>query len=164
MEPAGHSHWKVAKGTERGAVNECLPKNRAHWLIVVRGLGQARSLTRRSTTPHAAARSHPRPAFSCRSKGDQPAPGCRLGVEGPKDGEIKEKAERGQVKSGSQNNWKPIRREFGVKHQYIRMKCCWARHEFSIHKNERENPDTVRRRLASQPAPAEQRRQCEMPR
>jgi hypothetical protein len=33
------------------------------------------------------------PAFSCRPKGDQPAPGCRLGVEEPKGGEIKEKVE-----------------------------------------------------------------------
>jgi hypothetical protein len=116
MEPAGHSYRKVAKWTERGAVNERSPKNRVHWLIVVRGLDQARSFIRRSTTPHPAARSHPRPAFGYRSKGDQPAPGCQLGVEGPKDGEIKEKAERGQVKSGSQNNRKPIRREFRVKH------------------------------------------------
>jgi hypothetical protein len=82
-------------------VNERSPKNRAYWLIVVRGLDQARSLIHQSTTPHPAARSHPRPAFSCRSKGDQPAPGCRLGVEGPKDGEIKEKVEGDQVKSGS---------------------------------------------------------------
>jgi hypothetical protein len=101
MEPTSHPHWKIAKRTERVAVNERLPKNRAYWLIVVRGLDQARSLMCRSTTPHPAARSHPRPAFGYRSKGDQPAPGRRLGVEGPKDGEIKEKAERGQVKSGS---------------------------------------------------------------
>jgi hypothetical protein len=102
MEPAGHSHGKIAKRTEREAVNERSPKNHAHWLIVVCGLDQARSLMRRSTTPHPAARSHPRPTFGYRSKGDQPAPGCRLGVEGPKDGEIKEKGKRGQVKSGSQ--------------------------------------------------------------
>jgi hypothetical protein len=102
MEQVGHPHWKIAKRTERAAVNERSPKNRAYWLIVVRGLDQTRSLMRRSTTPHPAARFHPRPAFGCRSKGDQPAPGCRLGVEGPNDGEIKEKAERGQVKSGSQ--------------------------------------------------------------
>jgi hypothetical protein len=76
--------------------NEHSPRNRAHWSIVVHGLDQAGSLTHRSTTPHPATRSHPRPAFGCRSKGDQPAPGCRLGVEGPKDGEIKEKVERGQ--------------------------------------------------------------------
>jgi hypothetical protein len=100
MEPAGHSHWKVAKRTKHGAVNERSPKKRAHWLIVVRGLDQARSLIRRSTTPHPIARSHPRPTYGCRSKGDQPAPGCRLGVEGPKDGEIKEKAKRDQAKSG----------------------------------------------------------------
>jgi hypothetical protein len=83
-------------------LNERSPPNHAHWLIVVRRLDQARPLVRRSTTSHPAARSHPRPAFGYRSKGDQLAPGCRLGVEGPKDGEIKEKAERGQVKSGSQ--------------------------------------------------------------
>jgi hypothetical protein len=47
----------------------------------------------RSTTSYSAARSHPRPAFGCRPKGDQPAPGCRLGVEGLKGGEIKEKVE-----------------------------------------------------------------------
>jgi hypothetical protein len=41
-------------------------------------------------------------AFGHQSKGDQPAPGYRLGVEEPKDGEIKEKVERDQVKSGSQ--------------------------------------------------------------
>jgi hypothetical protein len=101
MELAGHPHWKIAKRTERAAVNERLPKNHAYWLIVVHGLDQARSLMRQSTTPRPAARSHPRLAFGYRSKGDQPAPGCRLGVEGPKDGEIKEKAKRGQVESGS---------------------------------------------------------------
>jgi hypothetical protein len=74
------------------------PKNCVHWLIVVRGLDQAISLIHRSTTPQPAARSHPRPAFGCQSKGDQLAPGCRLGVEGPKDREIKEKVKRGQVK------------------------------------------------------------------
>jgi hypothetical protein len=26
MEPAGHSHWEIAKRTERGAVNERSPK------------------------------------------------------------------------------------------------------------------------------------------
>jgi hypothetical protein len=92
---------EIAKRTERENVNECSPKNYAHWSMVVRGLDQARSLTHRSTTPHPAACSHPRPAFGCRSKGDQPAPAYRLGVEGPKDGEIKEKVERGQAKSGS---------------------------------------------------------------
>jgi hypothetical protein len=101
MEPAGHPHRKIAKRTERKNVNERSPKNRVHWLIVVRGLDQAGSLTHRSTTPHPAAHSHPRLAFGCRSKGDQPAPGCRLGVEGPKDGEIKEKVKRGQAKFGS---------------------------------------------------------------
>jgi hypothetical protein len=95
MEPAGYPHWKIAKRTERETIHERSPKNRAHWLIVVHGLDQARSLIHRSTTSHLAARSHPRPAFGCRSKGDQPAPGCQLGVEGPKDGEIKEKVERG---------------------------------------------------------------------
>jgi hypothetical protein len=65
-------------------------------------LDQARSLIRRSTTPHPTARSHPRSAFGCRSKGDQPAPGYRLGAEGPKDGEIKENAEGGKAKSSSQ--------------------------------------------------------------
>jgi hypothetical protein len=70
MEPAGRPHGKIAKGTEREVVNERSPKNHAHWLIVVSGLDQARSLVRRSTTPHPAARSHPRPAFGCRSKGD----------------------------------------------------------------------------------------------
>jgi hypothetical protein len=101
IEPAGHPHWKIAKRTERENVNEHSPKNRVHWLIDVHGLDQARPLTHRNTTPHPAARSHPRLAFGCRSKGDQPAPGCRLGVEGPKDGEKKEKVERGQAKSGS---------------------------------------------------------------
>jgi hypothetical protein len=69
--------------------------NRVCWLIVVRGLDQAGSLTHQSTTPHPTARSHPRLAFGCQSKGDQPAPGCQLGVEGPKDGEIKGKVESG---------------------------------------------------------------------
>jgi hypothetical protein len=101
MEPVGHPRRKIAKMTEHENVNERSPKNRAHWLTVVRGLDQARSLTHRSTTPHPAARSHPRPAFGCRSKGDQPALGCWLGVEGPNDGEIKEKVERGQAKFDS---------------------------------------------------------------
>jgi hypothetical protein len=77
------------------------PKNRVRWLIVARGLDQAGSFMYRSTAPLSAAHSHPRLAFGCQSKGDQPAPGCRLGVAGPKDGEIKEKVERGQAKSGS---------------------------------------------------------------
>jgi hypothetical protein len=101
MEPVGHPLRKIAKRTERKNVNERSPTNRVCWLIVVRGLDQAGSLTHRSTTPHPAVRSHPRLAFDCQSKGDQSAPGCRLGVEGPKDGEIKEKVERGQAKSGS---------------------------------------------------------------
>jgi hypothetical protein len=101
MEPAGHPHRKIAKRTEHKNVNERSPKNRAHGLIVVCGLDQAGSLTHRSTTTHPAACSHPRLAFGYQSKGDQPAPGCRLGVEEPKDGEIKEKVKRGQAKSGS---------------------------------------------------------------
>jgi hypothetical protein len=101
MELVGHPHRKIAKRAERKNVNERSPTNRVRWLIVVCGLDQARSLTHRSTTPHPVARSHPRLAFGCQSKGDQPAPGCRLGLEGPKDGEIKEKVERGQAKSGS---------------------------------------------------------------
>jgi hypothetical protein len=56
----------------------------------------------RSTTSHPVACSHPRLAFGCQSKGDQLAPGCRLGVKGPKDGEKKEKVERDKVKSSSQ--------------------------------------------------------------
>jgi hypothetical protein len=95
MEPAGHPLRKIAKRTERKNVNECSPTNRVRWSIVVRGLDQAGSLTHQSTTPHPVARSHPRLAFGCQSKGDHPVPGCRLGVEGPKDGEIKEKVERG---------------------------------------------------------------------
>jgi hypothetical protein len=51
---------------------------------------------------HSAARSHPRLAFGYQSKGDQPAPGCQLGVEEPKDGEIKEKVKRDQARSSSQ--------------------------------------------------------------
>jgi hypothetical protein len=78
------------------------PKNCVRWLIVARGLDQAGSFMHRSTTSHPAARSHPRLAFGFQSKGDQPAPGYRLGVEGSKDGEIKKKVKRGQVKSGSQ--------------------------------------------------------------
>jgi hypothetical protein len=35
----------------------------------------------------------PRLAFGYQPKGDQPALGCRLGLEGPKGGEIKEKVE-----------------------------------------------------------------------
>jgi hypothetical protein len=103
MEPAGHPLRKIAKRTERKDVNKHChsPKNRVRWLIVVRGLDQAGSFTHQSTTPHPAARSHPRLAFGCQSKGDQPAPGYRLGVDGPKDGEITEKVERGQAKSGS---------------------------------------------------------------
>jgi hypothetical protein len=95
MEPAGHPLRKIAKRTERKNINERSPTNRVRWLIVVHGLDQAGSLTHRSTTPHPAARSQPRLAFGCQSKGDQLAPGCRLGVEGPKDGEIKEKVEKG---------------------------------------------------------------------
>jgi hypothetical protein len=103
MEPIGHPLRKIAKRTGRKDVNKhCYSlKNRVRWLIVACGLDQARSFTHRSTTPHPAARSHPRLAFGCQSKGDQPTPGCQLGVEGPKDGEIKEKVERGQAKSGS---------------------------------------------------------------
>jgi hypothetical protein len=101
MEPTGHPLRKIAKRTEHKNVNERSPMNRVHWLIVVRGLDQAGSLTHRSTTPHPAARSHPRLAFGCQSKGDQMAPSCQLGVEGPKGGEIKEKVERSQAKSGS---------------------------------------------------------------
>jgi hypothetical protein len=70
----------------------CSPKDCVHRSIVVPGLDQAGSFTYRSTTPHSAARSHPRLAFGCQSKGDQPAPGCRLGVEELKDGEIKKKS------------------------------------------------------------------------
>jgi hypothetical protein len=101
MEPIGHPHRKIAKRAERKNVNEHSPMNRVRWLIVVHELDQAGSLTHRSTTPYPAARSHSRLAFGCQSKGDQPAPGYQLGVEGPKDGEIKEKVKRGQAKSGS---------------------------------------------------------------
>jgi hypothetical protein len=103
MEPVGHPPRKIAKRTECKDVNKHFhsPKNRMHWLTVVHGLDQAGSFTHQSTTPHPAARSHPRLAFGCQSNGDQPALGYRLGVEGPKDGEIKEKVERGQAKSGS---------------------------------------------------------------
>jgi hypothetical protein len=54
-----------------------------------------------STTSYPAACSHPRPAFGCRPKGDQPAPGCRLGVEGPKGGEMKEKVEETRLERAS---------------------------------------------------------------
>jgi hypothetical protein len=66
-----------------------------HWLA------QAGCPTNRSTTSHPAARSHPRLAFGCRPKGDQPALGYRLGVEGPKDGEIKEKVEGTGIRQAS---------------------------------------------------------------
>jgi hypothetical protein len=66
-----------------------------HWLA------RARCPTDRSTTSHPPARSHPRPAFGCRPKGDQLAPGCRLGVEGPKGGEIKEKVEGTKLRQAS---------------------------------------------------------------
>jgi hypothetical protein len=53
-------------------------------------------------TPHLAAHSHPRLAFGCQSNGDQPASGCRLGIEGLKDGEIKEKVKGDQAKASPQ--------------------------------------------------------------
>jgi hypothetical protein len=66
-----------------------------HWLA------QVGCPTNRSTTSHPVARSHPRPAFDCRPKGDQLAPGCQLGVEGPKGGEIKEKVEETGLRQAS---------------------------------------------------------------
>jgi hypothetical protein len=41
MEPAGYPHWKITKRTERETINKRSPKNRAHWLIVVRELDQS---------------------------------------------------------------------------------------------------------------------------
>jgi hypothetical protein len=64
-------------------------------------LARAGCPTDRSTTSHPTARSHPRPAFGCRPKGDQLALGCRLGVEGPKGGEIKEKVEGTMLRQAS---------------------------------------------------------------
>jgi hypothetical protein len=107
------SRQVIHTGKSLRGQNERSPLTHAHWLKVMRKLDQARLLIRRSTTPHPAARSHPRPAFGSRSKGDQPAPGCRLGVEGPKDGGIKEKAERGQVKFGSQTTGNQCVRNLG---------------------------------------------------
>jgi hypothetical protein len=62
-------------------------------MLTMRWLARVGCPINRSTTSHPGARSHPRPAFGCRPKGDQSVPGCRLGVEGPKGGKIKEKVE-----------------------------------------------------------------------
>jgi hypothetical protein len=81
---------------QRKTVNDrklARPSVKGQCLLTMRWLARVGCPINRSTTSHSAARSYPRPAFGCRPKGDQLAPGCRLGVEGPKDGKIKEKVE-----------------------------------------------------------------------
>jgi hypothetical protein len=91
---AGRPHTKESR-REKTANNRKLarPSVKGQCLLTMRWLARVGCPINRSTTSHSVARSHPRLAFGCRPKGDQLAPGCRLGVEGPKGGKIKEKVE-----------------------------------------------------------------------
>jgi hypothetical protein len=104
----GKPHGRTANDRKNRSTRrpgQCLSTKR--WLARVGGPID------RSTTSHSAARSHPRPAFGCRPKGDQPAPGCRLGVEGPKGGKIKEKVEGTGQRQASERLTTTISRHLG---------------------------------------------------